>query len=49
MRLPPVRPRKEARHPSVTYNSDADRSADRSAPDPGEPQVRKEEQKEKDK
>lgn len=39
--------RKEAKHPSVTYNHDADRSADRSAPDPGEPQVRKEKEKEK--
>jgi hypothetical protein len=31
----------EARHPTVTYNNNADRSADRSAPDPGEPQVQK--------
>jgi hypothetical protein len=34
--------RKEARNPSVSYNNNADRSADRSAPDPGEPAVRKE-------
>lgn len=34
--------RLEARHPSVTYNNNADRSADRSAPDPGEPAVRQE-------
>ena len=39
--------KKEARHPSVTYKNDADRSADRSAPDPGEAQVRKEKQKDK--
>jgi len=33
--------RREARHPSVTYNN-ADRSADRSAPDPGEPEAKAE-------
>jgi hypothetical protein len=39
--------RLEARHPSVTYTNSADRSVP-SAPDPGEPQVRKEKEKEKD-
>ena len=41
--------RKEARHPSVTYNNNADRTADRGAPDPGEPAVRQENQKAKTK
>lgn len=40
--------RREARHPSVTYNNEAARSADRGAPDPGEPAVRKEKRNDQD-